>query len=185
MSWSDKSPAARAERLEKTDKPKAQKLSRKKLSAEPMAQLLGVSWPTLRKWTRDIPGFEASKAFSGGERGMAYQFWPVGTVNFLIKHFRREAQKRSAATKKVREVIGTDVLGEEDNGMSLDDMQKAIRVRAAMIDQQVREGRLMDAGVVCDAATAEKFENAVESIMVKIQSAGAKCLDELRGSSHA
>lgn len=201
------SPAARADWLERHALPKAQKIARQRLGAKPMADLLGVSWNTLKKWIRDeVPGFEASGAFEPGDRGQSYSFKPVATVRFLIKHFRSEADARAAKARQVRTAIGGAALADVPLDMTLDDIRKATQVRAEMIRQAEREGRLVDYEVVTKAVDAmiasmseaavraareqdptgrwppeitEKFENAVESIMVSVQAAGAKCLDDL------
>lgn len=207
MPMTASSPAARAAWLEKHALPKARKVKDSTLTSVQMCEIVGVVWTTLRKWTRDIAGFEASGAFVRGDRGMEYEFKPLATVNFLIAHFKAEAEQRAAAAKQVREAIGGNALADVPTDMSLDDIRKAIQVRAEMIRQEEREGRLVEREIVEKAIDAmisqmteagvratreqdptgqfppeiaEKFENAVESIMVSIQSAGARCLNELR-----
>ena len=212
MTFAAVSPAERAKSLEQKAMPKARELKGKRLSAKPMSAVLGVSWNTLKKWIGEVPEFDTSGSFEGGAEGIAYSFNPIATVEFLIQHFKAEAEKRRAQTQVVREAIGAEGLGADTSDMTLDEIHKAIRVRAAMIDQQKREGRLIDADIAIgaidlmvsrmteaglkvareqdptgqmDPDTAEKFENAMESIMLSMQSAGEACLNELRGGSLA
>lgn len=206
MSLTAKSPAARARWLEQYALPKAQELKGRRLTSKPMADLLSVSWNTLRGWTRSVPDFEASGAFEGGAEGIAYAFKPVATVRFLIKHFQAEADKRAAKAKQISDTIGAQTLGGAPSDMTLDEIKKAVEVRSSMIRQEQIEGRLVDKSVVENAVSkmfdkmtqvglsaareqdptgqwsvemAERFESAIETIIIAMQAAGQECLNEL------
>lgn len=189
---------------------KAKKLPRstKTLTSEPMKDLLGVSWVTLRKWCDEIPGFEASGAFERGARGMEWSFKPVATLRFLIRHFEAERAARIKATRQVRRAIGGSDLDSAPPEMDLGQIKQALSVRAELIRQKREEGTLVDrvkveaaiAAMVSDMQQAgvqagreqdptgqwpveyqEAWQDAMDGLMVRMARAGEECLRQLRG----
>lgn len=191
---------------------KARALPRKTktLTSGPMAELLGLSWVTLRRWCDDIPGFEASGAFERGARGMEWAFKPVATVRFLIKHFEAERTARIKATKQVRQAIGGTDLDSAPLEYDLGQIKQALSVRAELIRQKQVEGTLVDRTKVEAAIAAmvsamqqagvqagreqdptgqwptqyqEAWQDAMDGFMVKVARAGEECLRQLRGGT--
>lgn len=145
-------PATKANvRLRELEKAKAKIMALPRgelLTSEPMAQVLGVRWPTLREWCRDIEGFEASGAFQGGANGIAYEFCPVRTVWFLIEHFRAVGEKaREKADRLGAMVLGDDAAGAM-GGLDLVEMKQVLETQSRYLDIRERARQLVDAGVV-------------------------------------
>lgn len=204
------SPAARLRELAKA-LAKAQTMKRgETLTAFPMAELLGVSWVTLQNWCSEIEGFEASKAFERGARGIEWTFRPVATVRFLIKHFeglRAASAKRAERHRKI--AAGNDLDGAPSE-MGLDELTKLIRLNTELQAIKERSGKLVDADKAATAILTyhtamqqavmraaqeqdpsgtlppelrEKFENATRTILLRMEQAGQACLSELRGAA--
>lgn len=202
------SPAVRVAELRKA-LDKAKKLPRKQtLTAKPMSELLGVSWPTLQKWCDDIPGFSTSQAFVRGDRGIEWTFHPVATVNGLIKHFEAEREARAAKANKLKRIItGSDATGPGED-LSIEELAKTVQLYTQVQSMRERDGSRVDAGLAASAITTlcseiqqavmrsaqeedptgewpaevrEAFENSMRRILLRIEQAGEKCLRTLRG----
>jgi hypothetical protein len=139
------------------------------MSAEPMRELLRVSWPTLRQWCRDIPGFAESGAFVGGGNGVDYEFKPVATVKFLLKHFRAEQDARLAKAREVRRLVGAEQLAGLPDDIDIDELRKVVQLQGQLIEARVKAGELVD---------AEKVRNALAGLFTKMQQAGVKAASE-------
>lgn len=203
-------PAARVRTLE-ASLAKAKTLPRGTvLTADPMAELLGLSWVALRTWCNDIPGFEADKHFVRGGNGIEWQFKPVASIQFLIKHFTAEQQRGIQRRRAVRQAIGSSVIDDIDEDLSLEEIDKIIRLQTRLREERERQGQLIDRTVAEDAIAkmvasmqraglqaareqdptgqwppeiSESFENAVNSLILHMGQAGEKCLSDLRGGS--
>jgi len=210
MARNPTNPSARIAQLERA-LAKAKKLKRGTvLSAKPMAELIGISWPVLRDWTRDVPGFAESNAFTGGGNGINYAFRPAPTIRFLIKHFEAERKAATERAAKVRKVLTSREVDELPADMSLDEIAKLVRVARELREERQRQGQLVDASIVSNAVErmmtrmqqaglaaareqdptgqfepeiAEKFENAINSVIVQMGQAGRDCLSALRGGA--
>ncbi|MFC4255396.1 hypothetical protein GRI97_08155 [Altererythrobacter xixiisoli] len=175
-----------------------------------MAELLGLSWVALRTWCNDIPGFEADKHFVRGGNGIEWQFKPVASIQFLIKHFTAEQQRGIQRRRAVRQAIGSSVIDDIDEDLSLEEIDKIIRLQTRLREERERQGQLIDRTVAEDAIAkmvasmqraglqaareqdptgqwppeiSESFENAVNSLILHMGQAGEKCLSDLRGGS--
>lgn len=73
-------------------------------SAKPMAEMLGVTWTSLKDWCEEIAKLESSGAVVRGGNGVEWSFEPKRTVRILIEHFKG-AQDRQA--KKSREIAAS------------------------------------------------------------------------------
>ncbi len=210
MARSATGPAARLRRLEAALE-KAKKLKRGSvLTAEPMRELLGVSWPVLRDWCNDIAGFEESGAFVRGGNGVEWEFKPATTIRFLIKHFKAEQQARQAKAREVRRLVGGSRLDGLPDDFDLDQINKMIRTSALLREERQRAGELVDAAKVSEALRTmmtemqqagvkaasqqdptgqwppeirEKFEDAVNNVLVVMGRAGERALSALRGGT--
>lgn len=207
MSKANQSLDARLRSLDKA-LAKAKKLNGRKISFEPMLEVLGVSRPVLRDWCNEIPGFADSGAFVKGDKGIAWEFKPVATVRFLIKHFQAERNKRQNAAAKVRRAIGGSELEGAPADMDLAEIKRALEVRSELVRQRREEGRLVDREVAerafNEAFSAmqqagvqagreqdptgrwpveyrEAWENAMDGIMLRMEQAAASALNVIRG----
>jgi hypothetical protein len=204
------SPATRLKALEQA-LAKAQALPRRAtLTSVPMAELLAVSWPTLRDWCNDIPALAAAKAFERGDRGIEWTFRPVATVKALIKHFGAERAKRAARARRVKAIVGGTAFDGADDDFSIDELGKMIRLSTDLQNAKERAGQLTDADRAASAITTllsniqqavlraaqeedqtgqwppeirESFENATRRILLRIEQSGQDCLRNLRGSA--
>lgn len=210
MARSATSLAARLQRLEAA-RVKVRAMKRGAvLTFEPMMELLGVSRPILRDWCRDIPGFAESGAFEGGGNGIEYRFNPGATVRFLIKHFAAERDARVKKAREVRRMVAGDRLDDLPEDFDLDEIRKMIAVTAALREERERAGELVDAAKARDALRTmmtemqqagvkaasqqdptgqwspeirEKFEDAVNNVLVVMGRAGETALRQLRGGT--
>lgn len=215
MAHSATSPAARLKRLE-TALAEAKKLKRgtvltgqstKEMS---MARLIGVSWPVLRDWCREIPGFAESGAFEGGGNGIEYRFKPVPTIKFLIRHFEAERDARAAKAREHLRLVAGDRFTDVSDDLDLDDLRKLIQLQSAVREERERAGELIEAAKAREALNAmtaamqragvkaasqqdptgrwppeirESFEDAVNNVLVAMQREGEKALRALRGGT--
>lgn len=163
------SPDARLRKL-RSALERAKNVDRREVrSAKPMADLIGVSWPVLRGWCDDIPGFEDSGAFARGGNGIEWEFSPLATVMFLVRHFENVIAHQIDRARKEREEAG---LKESDGIPAHFDPARAAKtvdLRTKVDDAMVRQGRLTD------AAKARSILNRLFSDM---KSAGYRALHE-------
>lgn len=163
------SPAARLRRLEAA-LPKAKKLKRgSTLTAKPMAELIGVTWPVLRGWCDDVPGFEESGVFVRGGNGIEWDFKPVASIRFLMKHFEAEKQARVEAARRIRRAVGGGALEAVPDEYSLDDMAKMVRLSHQVQDHKIRQGELV---------AAEGVRNPLQRVFSRMQAAGLRAAQE-------
>lgn len=202
--------SARLAKLE-TALAKAKKLKRgSKVTFEPMMQLLGVSRPVLRDWCTEIPGFEESGAFVRGGNGIEWEFNPVKSIRFLIGHFKAEQAKRVDKAKRLRKAIGGDVLDNLPDDMTVDEIVKAVQAARAVREEQESQGalvrvthvvsvferafnRMLQAGIQAGREQdptgqwppefAEKWQNAIDTLILRQGAAGEECLSSLRGGT--
>lgn len=132
------------------------------LSAEPMAELVGMTWTALRGWCRNIEGFAESGAFVGGGNGINYEFKPLKAVDFLLRHFRNAQKVAAKKQARIREIVGGTALASVTEELTLDELKKMIELSIKVQDQLERQGKLMD---------AEKLRAAVTTMISKIQQA--------------
>ena len=130
---------ARIRRLEAA-KARADKLpARQVLTFKPMAELLGVSRPVLTGWADDVEGFEESGAFERGGNGIEWQFKPRKTVDFLLKHFRKQAEKQSAKSRELSKSVGVS-LAENDEATSLAEVKDRVNLTLAVTAAAEKQG---------------------------------------------
>lgn len=203
-------PAARIRTLE-ASLAKAKLLPRGTvLTADPMAELLGLTWVALRSWCNDIPGFEAERHFVRGGNGIEWQFKPAASIKFLIRHFTAEQAKGRARAQSIRQMIGGGELDNVGEDLSLDEIDKIIRLQARLREERERQGHLVDRNLVATAVQkmvtqmqraglqaareqdptgqwppeiSESFESAVNSLILHMQQAGEECLRVMRGDA--
>lgn len=99
-------------RLEKLDAAaaRAAKLKRgTKLTAMPMAELLGVRWPTLRDWCDEIGELEASGAVVRGGNGIDWSFDPRRSTKILAAHFRAKIEGQAKKSREITKAIGVNM----------------------------------------------------------------------------
>lgn len=142
-----------AERLRELNKAleKAKKLPRKTtLTAKPMCELLGVSWPTLLKWCDEIPGFATSNAFTRGAQGIEWTFRPVATITAIVKHYTAQVAQSKLKADRLNKTIGIKTQDKGEDALTLDEQHKALRNLSLVRDRQVLDGHLVLAADVID-----------------------------------
>lgn len=202
-----------AERLRELNKAleKAKKLPRKTtLTARPMCELLGVSWPTLLKWCDEIPGFATSNAFTRGAQGIEWTFRPVATITAIVKHYTAVSARSAAKAKRVRNIVSGGTLDDVGEGLTIEELTKMVRLTAEVQAMKERDGQRVDAAKAAAAVTMfcstvqqvvlraaqeedqtgqwppeirESFENATRRILLRVEQAGQDCLRSLRGNA--
>jgi len=204
------SPEQRLVRLREAEKRARKFKQRDRLTARPMAELLGVSWDVLRGWCNDIPGFERAKCFTRGQQGIEWEFKPLKTTRFLISHFEKVIED---GERKVRREIAAATGGRmkaPEGVHSIDDLTKVLRLSVEVRAEQERRAELVEAQKVVDILgrvftemqaaglraaqqldpngrwppeTRAAVDEAVRSVMVEQQRQAQDCLKELNGSS--
>jgi hypothetical protein len=200
-------PAARADWLERHALPKAKKLGNDPIKFMPMADLIGVSRNTFKKWLREeVAGIGESGVYQGGEQGVPYAFKPLATVEFIIKHFRSLAAERAETTRQMVQTIAGEDAGEAP-AMSLLEIRQALDVKERMNKLRLQQGELVKRDTVEQAIAAmidemtnaqitaqqeqdptgqwppemaQAFREAQETIMLGMQKAGERCIQRLR-----
>lgn len=82
--------------------------TRATVSFKSMAEILGVTRQTLTNWTDALEGFEQSGCYKRGGNGIEWEFKPVRTVNWLLKHFTKKAEKARRATDNFAKDAGAN-----------------------------------------------------------------------------
>jgi hypothetical protein len=96
-------------RLQKLDaaKARADNVPRgTRLSAKPMAEMLGVTWISLKDWCNEIAKLESSGAVVRGGNGVEWSFEPKRTVKILIEHFKGVQTRQAAKSREVAASVG-------------------------------------------------------------------------------
>lgn len=129
--------SARIRRLEAA-KARADKLpARQSLSFKPMLELLGVSRPTLTDWC-DLPGFEQSGCFVRGGNGIEWEFKARRSVDWLLKHFRKEADRQAEKSRALTKSIGVQV-SERDEDLSLAEVKDRVNLTITLTQAAERQ----------------------------------------------
>lgn len=130
---------ARIRQLEAA-KGRAAKLKRgERLSAKPMAELLGVTWIALRDWCNEIDGFEASGAFVRGGNGIEWDFEPRKTVAFLLKHFSDRVQAQARRSRAITKAVGV-TMPDEEAAPSLSDTKDLVNLTVTVVAAAEKQG---------------------------------------------
>lgn len=80
--------------------------TRATVSFKPMAEILGISRQSLSNWTDTLEGFEQSGCYKRGGNGIEWEFKAVRTVNWLLKHFTKKAEKQAAKSRAISRSVG-------------------------------------------------------------------------------
>lgn len=112
------------------------------LTAEPMAEALGVSWQTLRSWCNDIDAFEASKCFERGGNGIEWKFRVEKTFDFLTGHFRSMIAVQSAPIRTLNSIAGI-TMSEDDADISLASQKIHVAKTMALESAKKRQADLV------------------------------------------
>ncbi|MBK6800349.1 MAG: hypothetical protein IPG83_02360 [Novosphingobium sp.] len=129
---------ARIRRLEAA-KVRADKLpARQVLTFKPMSDLLGVSRQVLTGWADEIDGFETSGAFERGGNGIEWQFKPRKTVAFLLKHFRKAADKQSAKSRELSRSVGVR-MADDDEALSMTEVKERVNLTLTVVAAAERQ----------------------------------------------
>ena len=105
MARAKTSPAARLEALKRVKARLRRFAKGETLSAAPMAEFLGVTWPTLRDWCNDFPALEASGAFVRGGNGIEWVFRPREMHRGLTAEFDAQIKAGRKRTARVRSMV--------------------------------------------------------------------------------
>lgn len=128
MARAKTSPAARLEALQRV-KPRLRRFKRDEtLTAKPMSELLGVTWPVLRGWCDEFNALEANGAYVRGGNGIEWVFRPRETVSGLIAEFKAEIEAGRAKASRLKRQVAGDQADRFHEDASLDDMRKQLDV---------------------------------------------------------
>lgn len=210
MARAKTSPAARLEALKRV-KPRLRRFKKDEtLSAQPMAEFIGVTWKVLRQWCDEYPTLESEGAFVRGGNGVEWVFSPRPTIAGLIAEFDAQvkaARERAARVRRMVAGASADALPED---FSLDDMRKQLEVTARLRIEREAHGALVDAaemqsvlqkvfGAMRDAGLRtvqvmdpngrwapeqrQMAQDIVTGILVAQEGAAQNCMKELNGDA--
>jgi hypothetical protein len=77
-----------------------------RLTAKPMAEMLGVTWISLKDWCNEIAKLESSGAVVRGGNGVEWSFEPKRTVKILTEHFKGVQTRQAAKSREVAASVG-------------------------------------------------------------------------------
>lgn len=130
---------ARLEKLEAAAS-RAAKLKRgTKLSAMPMAELLGVKWPTLRDWSREISELVSSGAAVLGGNGIDYEFDAKRTTKILVTHFRTKIEGQAKKSRAITAAIGVN-MSPAESAPSFAETKDLVNLTLAVTAAQEKQG---------------------------------------------
>jgi hypothetical protein len=162
------SPAARIGQLEAAAK-RAKALKRgERLSAKPMADLIGVGWPTLRGWCNDIPKFAESGSFEGGGNGIEYSFAAAKTIRFLIGHFTAQRDAGRKRARRLRQIAGPALDAMSDD-IDLDELRKLLALSTSLQEAKLKSG---------DLTERSRVAAALREVFTTMQQAGLKAIQQ-------
>lgn len=140
MSRTVLSPAARLTQLRVAKKRADAMSARATLTAEPMAELLGVTWQgALRSWCNELPGFEQAGCFVRGGQGIKWTFKVRRTTDWLIKHFEREEAALKAKSRRTEKVLALPE-GTMPDGYTLMEVDKSIALYQRIAEAKRESG---------------------------------------------
>lgn len=144
------------------------------MTAIPMAQALGVSWPVLRAWCDELDGFEASGAFERGANGSKYEFCPVRTLWFLTDHFEAEAARRSEKNRDLQESAGVS-LPEDEEASSFEETRGLVNLTLAVVAAAREQGHYTPTAQMIDFIEGynQRLVNAILGIRTVADPNGA------------
>lgn len=109
------------------------------LESQPMSELMGFSWPTIRKWCDTYPAIERPELFTRGGNGVKWQFQPIPFINALLGQFAAEADKRGEQNRKLQQQVGV-TLPEEEQTADIDTMRKLVGLSIDVTQTKVKQG---------------------------------------------
>lgn len=148
-----------------------------RLEAEPMRQLIGVSWPSLRSWCDEISLFFEDKnndCFVRGGQGVSWQFNPVRTIEVLIEHFEQEMKSRNTRSEKIQKSVGVSS-GAGDDIIEVSDLSKMIDMTLKLHAAKTQAGEFIPVEEVRDFIKSynNNFVQLIMSVTTKIDSTGS------------
>lgn len=139
-------PKVRLPRLESA-KQRAPKKRGAMLSAVPMAELLGVSWVTLRDWCDTLQGFDDSGCFTRGARGTEWQFRAVKTINWLTRYFEKVLADQESRSRGTARALG---MAEDavPTGFSLAEVDRSLAIVGKVQAEKIAQAKWVSADQV-------------------------------------
>lgn len=111
-----------------------------RLTAAPMAELLGVRWPTLREWCDEIGKLESSGAVVRGGNGIEWEFEPRKTCRILIDELSGRIQSQAKKSRELTKAIGVD-MSPAESAPSFAETKQLIELTMTVQQAAERQGR--------------------------------------------
>jgi hypothetical protein len=132
------------------------------LSMQPMAEMIGVSLPTLRGWCDKLSDEERGQAFSRGGLGKEYVFRPLATIDAFLGHFEAAISAKASRNRRLIEATGIEV--DDDEIGDLEEIQRRLRLTMMITDQRRMQGEYTRTSQVADYLRGYN-QTVVERIM--------------------
>ena len=161
-----------------------------------LADLLGVSVPTLDAWIKKKPGFPI---VTRGNNGVPWEFNPAAVTAFIADQ-RAAAAAAGAQRDETLEQFKLPVVTDQEKGVSPADLVKlaqlrklereeqiatgflvpAAQVRALMFDTLAQLRRTMNTAITQALADHNVPESTVRSVMARVEDAQRVCVQTLQ-----
>lgn len=119
------------------------------LDATPMAELMGLSWPTIRGFVDKIPSLSSQGHVKPGGRGLKWEFKAAAFIGALIAHFTREAEASARRNRDLQRRVGID-LPETEHGSSLEEVRQLVNLTMAIQGRKAEQGLYTPASQTAD-----------------------------------
>lgn len=131
------------------------------LDAKPMAQVLRVTWDTLRGWVDEIPALEASGAVERGGQGINWRFKPLETIWTIKAAITAKAELAEAKNRTVQADHGIR-LDESEDSASLAEVKDMVNLTITLVSAAEKQARYIE---------AEKVDHFIEGYNQRVVSA--------------
>lgn len=136
------------------------------LDAKPMAELVGVNWPTLRDWVDAAPELETKGAVKRGGNGVQWEFKPLRTIDLLIKRFETSVARQADRNRKVRAATGINLPDAED-AASFAETKQMVDMTIAVVAAKEKQGSYVPAAVL--ASFLAEYNQVVTSAILGVK----------------
>lgn len=110
------------------------------LAARPMAELLGVSWVTLREWCDEFSELETSGAVMRGGNGIEWSFAPARTISVILKMLDKRLAGQAKKSREITSAIGVAMPTAEE-ASSISETKDLVNLTLAVVAAAEKQRR--------------------------------------------
>lgn len=109
-------------------------------SAKPMAEMLGVTWTSLKDWCDEIAKLESSGAVVRGGNGVEWSFEPKRTVRILVEHFKGAQDRQAKKSREITSAVGV-TLTDDGEAPSLSETKDLVNMTVTVVSAAEKQHR--------------------------------------------